>query len=141
MLKSVNWIAVLVAVVLLEVLGYLWYGPLFGARWLAALGHAADKSNMTTAYTLGAANTVIIVLGLSWLLQRLGAASLQAALGAALAAWFFFNFTTMAVDYLYIGLSAELVAINMGYQLAAYLLAALVLAAIKPKAASAAAAA
>lgn len=30
MFKGINWIAVLVAVVLQQALGYLWYGPLFG---------------------------------------------------------------------------------------------------------------
>jgi hypothetical protein len=37
MLKGVNWIAVVVAVVLLEGLGMLWYGPLFGKAWMAAM--------------------------------------------------------------------------------------------------------
>ena len=33
MFKGINWIAVIVAVVLVQVLGFLWYGPLFGAMW------------------------------------------------------------------------------------------------------------
>lgn len=133
MLKGVNWIAVLVAVVLLEALGFLWYGPLFGERWTAALGKEPDTSNMAMTMSLGVVNTVIIVLGLSWLLRRLGATSLNAALMGALAAWFFFNFTTMAIDYLYIQLSGELVLINMGYQLVAYLVAGAVIGLIRPK--------
>lgn len=135
MLKGVNWIAVLVAVVLLEALGYLWYGPLFGERWTALLGKEPDMSNVAMTMSLGVVNTIIIVLGLSWLLRRLGATSLNAALMGALAAWFFFDFTTMAIDYLYIQLNAELVLINMGYQLVAYLVAGAVIGLIKPKAA------
>ncbi|UTP41278.1 DUF1761 domain-containing protein [Phenylobacterium sp. LH3H17] len=135
MLKGVNWIAVLVAVVLLEALGYLWYGPLFGERWMAALGKEPDTSNLAVTMSLGVVNTIIIVLGLSWLLRRLGANSLNAALMGALAAWFFFDFTTMAIDYLYVRLSGELVLINMGYQLVAYLVAGAVIGLIKPKAA------
>ena len=135
MLKGVNWIAVLVAVVLLEALGYLWYGPLFGARWMALLGKEPDMSNVAVTMSLGVVNTIIIVLGLSWLLRRLGASSLNAALTGAFAAWFFFDFTTMAIDYLYIQLNAELVLINMGYQLVAYLVAGAVIGLIKPKAA------
>lgn len=135
MLKGVNWIAVLVAVVLLEALGYLWYGPLFGERWMAALGKEPDMSNMAVSMSLGVVNTIIIVLGLSWLLRRLGATSLQAALMAALTAWFFFNFTTMAIEYIYVGHSAEFVLINMGYQLVSYLVAGAVIGLIKPKAA------
>jgi hypothetical protein len=135
MLKGVNWIAVIVAVVLLEVLGYLWYGPLFGARWTAAVGPNSNPPGMALAQSLGVVNTVIIVIGLAWLLRRLGAASLTAALGGALAAWFFFDFTTMAIDYLYVGHTSELVLINMGYQLVAYLVAGAVLGLIRKTAA------
>lgn len=141
MLKGVNWIAVVVAVVLLQALGFLWYGPLFGERWMAALGREPDAANMTVTMTLGVLNTLIVVGGLGWLIARLGATSLAAALGVALAAWFFFNFTTMAIDYLYIGLSAELVLINMGYQLLAYLLAGAVFALVRRRAGLAPAAA
>ncbi|WP_309644922.1 DUF1761 domain-containing protein [Phenylobacterium sp.] len=133
MLKGVNWIAVLVAVVLLEGLGFLWYGPLFGERWAAALGKTPDTSNVALFMSLGVINTVIIVLGLSWLLRKLGAGSLQAAVMGALAAWFFFDFTTMAIDFLYVGHTAELVVINMGYQLVSYLIAGAVLGLIRPK--------
>ena len=135
MLKGVNWIAVLVAVVLLEALGYLWYGPLFGERWMAALGKEPDMSNQAMTMSLGVVNTIIIVLGLSWLLRRLGANSLNAALMGALAAWFFFDFTTMAIEYIYVGHSAEFVLINMGFQLVSYVLAGAVLGLMKPKAA------
>ena len=135
MLKGINWIAVLVAVVLLEALGFLWYGPLFGERWTAALGKEPDMSNFAVNMSLGVVNTIIIVLGLSWLLRRLGATSLQTAVLGALTAWFFFNFTTMAIEYIYVGHSAEFVLINMGFQLVSYVLAGAVLGLMKPKAA------
>lgn len=134
MLKGVNWIAVLVAFVLLEALGFLWYGPLFGAKWMAEMGTPQDPKSPQVALGLGAVLTIIIILGLSWLMRRLGAASLQAGVMVALAAWFFFNFTTMAIDYLYVGHTGAFVAINMGYQLVSYLIAGAVLGLIRPKA-------
>lgn len=141
MFQGINWIAVLVAIVLQQVLGYVWYEPLFGAQWLAALGREPDMSNVAMNMSLGVVNTAIIAVGLAWLIGRLGAYTLQGGVMTALAAWFFFNFTTMAIDYLYVGLSATLVGINMGYQLAAYLIAGAVLGFMKPKAAAAAPAA
>lgn len=134
MLKGVNWIAVVVAFVLLEALGFLWYGPLFGAKWMAEMGTPQDPKSPQIALGLGAVLTIIIILGLSWLMRRLGAASLQAGVMTALAAWFFFNFTTMAIDYLYVGHTGAFVAINMGYQLVSYLIAGAVLGLIRPKA-------
>lgn len=136
MLKGVNWIAVVVAFVLLEALGFLWYGPLFGAKWMAEMGTPQDPKSPQVALGLGAVLTIIIILGLSWLMRRLGAASLQAGVTAALAAWFFFDFTTMAIDYLYVGRTGAFVAINMGYQLASYLIAGAVLGLLPPKAAA-----
>jgi hypothetical protein len=133
MLKGLNWIAVLVAVVVLEALGFLWYGPLFGKVWMAAMGPAAASGDKTVALTLGVVNTVIVVIGLAWLLQRLGASALTAAVTGALAAWFFFDFTTMAIDYLYEGQSLTLVGINMGYQLVSYLAVGVILGVLKPK--------
>ena len=50
-----------------------------------------------------------------------------AGVGAAAAVWFFFNFTTMAVDYLYMSFTPNLVIINMGYQLVSYLVAGAIL--------------
>lgn len=140
MLKGVNWIAVIVAVVLLEALGMVWYGPLFGQAWAAAMGHAPDMSDAALKMGLGVVNTLVVVAGLSWLLGRLGAASLGAAVMAAVAAWFFFDFTTQALEHLYMGMSRTLVLINMGYQLASYVVAAACLNMIRvgaPKAAAA----
>ncbi|MFN3514222.1 MAG: DUF1761 domain-containing protein [Phenylobacterium sp.] len=138
MFKGINWIAVLVAVVLQQALGYLWYGPLFGAQWTALLGHEPDMSNVAVNMSLGVVVSVIIAVGLAWLIGRLGAATLIGGLTTAFAAWFFFNFTTMAVDYLYVGQNAAFVGINMGYQLVAYLLSGAVIGMMKPRGAAAA---
>jgi hypothetical protein len=131
MLKGVNWVAVIVAVVLLEVLGYLWYGPLFGKAWMAAQPMAISTADMNMKMGLGVVNTLILVVGLSWLIGRLGALSLSAAVGVSLAAWFFFGFTTQALEYLYMGMNTTFVGINMGYQIVSYVLAGAVLALVK----------
>ncbi len=36
-MQEVNWLAVLVAGVIPMVIGFLWYGPLFGKKWLALM--------------------------------------------------------------------------------------------------------
>ncbi|MDO8380408.1 DUF1761 domain-containing protein [Phenylobacterium sp.] len=130
MLKNINWIAVLISVVLLEGLGFLWYGPLLGEAWSAAyrnsIGRDPDMTNMAVTQSLGVVNTLILVIGLAWVFARMGINSL-AGIGAAAAVWFFFNFTTMAIEYLYMGLAPNLVLINMGYQLVSYLVAGAVL--------------
>ncbi|MGI8775159.1 MAG: DUF1761 domain-containing protein [Actinomycetota bacterium] len=37
-LGDVNWFAVLVAVISHQIIGFLWYGPLFSKTWLSAMG-------------------------------------------------------------------------------------------------------
>ena len=58
----VNYLAIILSTVVMMVLGYVWYGPLFGSRWSALMGfthehHAAHKKDMKMRYlimTLGA---------------------------------------------------------------------------------------
>jgi hypothetical protein len=141
MFKGVNWIGVVVAFVLVYGLGYLWYGLLFQEAWIAALGREPDMSNPALSMTLGALNTLLVVVGVAWLVARLGAHSLMAGLGAGLAAFVFFAFTAMAMDYIYQGDSQQLFAIDVGYQLASFLVAGAVLGMMRPKTAAAQAAA
>jgi hypothetical protein len=126
MLKGINWLAVAIAVVLLEALGFVYYGFLVVGPWTAAytasLGRAPDMSNAAVSQSIGIVITIILVTGLGWALKRMAIAG-TAAIGAALAVWLFFNFTTMAVDYVYMAMSPTLVGINMGYQLLSYLIA------------------
>ena len=42
-LGSIDWLGVLIAVVVAQVLGFLWYGPLFGKRWMAAVGKTREE--------------------------------------------------------------------------------------------------
>jgi hypothetical protein len=130
-LKRINWPAALIAVLVLEALGWVWYGPLFGDRWMEEMEGAPQSVGMAATVILGTAKTALVVVGLSWLLARLDVRSVVGGLGVAFAAWAFFNFTTMAVDYLYLGHSAELVAINMGYQATSYLVAGAVIGAMR----------
>jgi hypothetical protein len=40
---AVNWLAVVVGMFVSMVLGFLWYGPLFGKTWLRLIGKSADE--------------------------------------------------------------------------------------------------
>jgi hypothetical protein len=143
MLKGVNWIAVLIAFVLLEVLGYLWYGMVFKDSWLAemtAIGLKPDMSGsgQTTSIIEGAVLIIVQVIGLSWLIQRLGASGLQAGLMAGLTAWVFFGLTTQGMEYVYMGFTPKLMAINCGQLALSYLLAGATLGGVRFGAAQAA---
>lgn len=137
MLKGINWVAVAIAVVLLEVLGFVYYTYLVNDLWTAAytasLGRAPNMANAAVSQSIGVVNTVILVTGLAWVLRRMGVTG-TAAIGAGLAVWFCFDFTTMAVDYLYMAMSPTLICLNMGYQVLSYAIAGAVIGLMPPKA-------
>jgi hypothetical protein len=132
MLKGVNWIAVIIAVVVLEGLGFAWYGPLFGKAWIAAMGHTPEMAgNQNMLMAIGVVNTLVCVTGLAWLINRVGAATLAAAVTTSVAAWFFFSLTTQSLEYLYMGMSLQLLEINATFQLVSFVLAGAVLNLVK----------
>ena len=126
MLRDLNWVAVAIAVVLIEAIGWLWYGVVFLEPWTATQSFA-PTGDPAVSMSIGLLITILQVVGLAWALRRLGAEGLVAHLGGALALWLFFDFTTMAVDYVYVGHKPAFVAINLGFQLVAYMTAGAVL--------------
>lgn len=134
MFKGVNWIAVAVAFVVVYGVGFLWYGVLFTRAWTAALGREPDMSNPGLSMTLGALNTLLTVIGIAWLLARLGARTAMSGLAASFAAFVFFVLTASAMDYIYQGDSEQLFIIDIGYQLATFVLAGLILGAMQRRA-------
>ena len=146
MLKGVNWIAVLVAVVLLEAIGYLWYSMVFSSAWTAemsAIGLKPDTSAsaQTTSIALGALLIVVEVLGLAWLMRRLETTNWRVGALDGFTAWFFFGLTTQGIEYVYMGFTPRLMAINCGQLLISYVVAGAVLGGLKFRASKAAVAA
>lgn len=134
MLKGINWIAVAIAVVLLEGLGYVWYGMWFLKPWAEAMraaGMPPNNSDVATMMSIGVVNTLVLAVGLAWLTARLGATSLVASIGVSLAAWLFFDLTTQSLDYLYMGMPLTVMEINVGYQVVSYILTGAILGGLK----------
>lgn len=136
MLKGINWISVIIAFVLLEGLGYVWYGMVFNDAWtaeMASIGLKPDMSSaaQTTSLVLGAVLIIVQVLGVSWLIRRLGVTGLMAGVTSALTAYVFFALTTQGIEYAYMGFTPKLMAINCGQLALSYVLAGAVLGGVK----------
>ena len=69
-----HFLAILVAVVAAQAMGFLWYGVLFFEPW--AEGFGIDVATLDQAdpvpFLLSIVSTLLAALGLSWLIQRLG---------------------------------------------------------------------
>ena len=74
---EINWLGVVVGTVGYMVLGALWYGPLFGSRWMAAMGYESGEDmgaeDSWTNYALTAAGSLIAAIALAVLVDWAGA--------------------------------------------------------------------
>ena len=114
MFKSVNWIGVIVAAIVMYVIGWLWYAMLFKAQMPS--GGAAMP---TPTYVYGFINTLVAAIGLGLVAPRLGDGWAGGA-KAGLMIGIFFAATTMMMGYIYSVVPRELPWIDLGYLLVMY---------------------
>jgi hypothetical protein len=68
----INYWAVLVAAIAQMILGYLWYGPLFGKPWMAMMGFDPQKIKHAQAKGMGKSYMFMAIgsLIMSWILAH-----------------------------------------------------------------------
>jgi hypothetical protein len=114
---NVSLVATVVATVLGFLLGGLWYGPLFGARWMALVGLSRDQARRDfnpvaiygTTFVLGFIASYVFGLYIGPNPGRAFAIVCGAAAGLCWVA------TSLATNYLFEGRPGALIAINAGY--------------------------
>lgn len=100
---KINHLAVWAGFVLLTALGFLWYGPLFGEKWMAMVGLDADKvaANPPGAgvWIANVIATIVPMYTLAWLFTKLKVESAMAGAGYGfLIAFSFVLLSTMTSD-------------------------------------------
>ena len=114
---GLNWWAIIVATAVAFALGGLWYGPLFGKAWLAAIGKTEDDIQPSAepfiVSAVAALATCIVVAALMRMLDMTGLVN-------GLAFGFFtgvgFIAAAMASDTAFCGWGWKLWAIQAGYR-------------------------
>jgi hypothetical protein len=97
---SVSWVAILVASIASFIIGWIWYGPLFGKTWmkLNKIGKKeiadAKKKGMAGMMILAFVGTLITAYVLDTFLWALGTTSVGGALQLALWIWLGFILAT-----------------------------------------------
>ena len=118
---KINHLAVLVAVVLMHALGFLWYGPLFGEKWMALVG--LDQASMESDSMnpgIWILNTVAIVAPiylLAWLFTKLDVTSGIRGAGIAFLISFCFHHLALMNTNMFAGEPYVLAWITGGYVL------------------------
>jgi hypothetical protein len=123
-MPDVSLVATLVGTVLGFALGALWYGPLFGKAWMAAVGLSMDtmRRGFNPAKTYGTTFVMSLIgcYALGWYLGpnpgRAFALATAAVVGLCWVA------TSLVTNYLFEGRSATLMLINGGYHVVRFIL-------------------
>lgn len=119
-MPEVNYIAVVVAAIFSMVLGYLWYGPFFGKRWMALMGIAPatiSREGMGRTYAWGFVTALVTAYVLARFVKLAGATTIAGGVEIGFWAWLGFVATVTAASVLYEKRSTSLYYLNNGYQL------------------------
>lgn len=134
-LGSLNYWAILVAVVFNQALGATWYSTL-AKPWMAEVGLTGDDMEAMKGtprqwypYVVAVVCAAVFTIVLALLAQGLGADSAGEGLGLGLLAAVGFIFTSNALNYAFEGRSLKLFLINGGYPLISYSVIGILLAA------------
>lgn len=125
-LGSLNYIAIIVAVIINQVAGAAWY-MIFAKPWMAEVGMTeADQeamkgtSRMWYPYVVAIVSTLVFTFVLALVIQGMGAEGFAEGLFLGLLAALGFIVTTNATNYSFEGRSLRLFMINSGYPLIMY---------------------
>ncbi len=130
---TVNYTAIVAAAVASFVVGWLWYGPLFGKTWMKLTGmkEMGKKDDMMQSMVIMFVGTLITAWVLSAFLQLTGSTTLSAALPVALWVWLGFQAPEAAGVVLWEGKSWNLFFLNAAQKLVNLLAIAAVLTYLK----------
>ena len=124
-----NYLAILVAFILVTGLGFLWYGPLFGEPWMGMVGLDPDNIEAPSAaiWISNFIASIIPIVALAWLFQKITVESgLKGAL-IGLMIGFCFVFLTRMTSNLFEGRPYALSWITGGFDMVALTLTGLIL--------------
>ncbi|HVS79549.1 MAG TPA: DUF1761 domain-containing protein [Candidatus Paceibacterota bacterium] len=94
-MTGINFLAVLIAAVASMIVGSIWYGPLFGKRYIREMGwenHTPEerermKKSMTKSYVIQFVASFVMFFVLDWYINTGINTGLTAGIGNAFGAW------------------------------------------------------
>jgi hypothetical protein len=132
---DVNWLAILACGVVSMVLGFLWYGPLFGKLWITLSGHNPspdDKAKANKGYAISFIGALVLAYVfyhfLVYSMDYTDTTGAGGGLSVGFWAWLGFIAPVTLGTVLWEGKSWKLWFLNNGYNLVQLLLFGLILA-------------
>ena len=128
---DVNYLSILVSAIAFMIIGFLWYGPLFGKPWMEAANmtsesmRGASKGSMIIVFICALVSSFVLgVLLKSLLITTVNIAS---AIELAIIVWLGFVATTMLHRVLFEKSTLKLWLINASQSLVAFIIGVLIL--------------
>lgn len=116
-LTGLNWLAILVATLVGFALGGIWYGPIFGDAWLAALGKTADQIQPSaTPFIISFFTSLVTAIVLAMFISTLNISTLGGGISIGLLVGIGFIATAMASDSAFGDTGLNLWLIQSGYR-------------------------
>ncbi|MSU75303.1 MAG: DUF1761 domain-containing protein [Candidatus Magasanikbacteria bacterium] len=119
-----NYLAVFVAVVIQVVLGFLWYGPIFGKMWMGLMGITKEKmeegkakGGMGKNYAIMTVSTIVMAYILAMFVYFAGSSTWAEGMKTGFLLWLGFLATTMTGTVLWEGKPWKLYYLNVAYYL------------------------
>lgn len=133
----INYLAVIVAAVANMIIGFLWYGPIFGKEWIAMMGFTkeqmeeARKKSMNKTYALAFVGSLLTAYVLAHALvfasSYMQVYGVSAGLSAGFWNWLGFVVPVLLGTVLWEGRSWKLWGLNVGYYLVSILVMSIIL--------------
>lgn len=128
LLASLNWLAAVVGGAAYFVIGWLWYGPLFGKAWMKEKGMVEQpEPPEPVVFLYSLILQVIAGVSIGIFIAALGIDTAVRGLYIGLAAGAGFVLTTVGVNGIYNDMSLKLFAIDGGYHLVGFAAAGLII--------------
>jgi hypothetical protein len=122
-IMRLNYLAMVVSAIVSMILGMVWYGPLFGKKWMALSGmtdkdmEKAKKKGMAKSYVAAFIASIIMAYVVAHIVSYAQATTLADGVLVGFWSWLGFVATTMLGVVLWEGKSKEYYLINAGYHL------------------------
>jgi hypothetical protein len=113
-MKQINWLGAIVALIVSQGLGMVWYSMLFGELWQNSV-KVYTGGSVPVTMTAGAVDNLVVIAGLAWLVPKLGWDSWTGGAKAGLAAALLFAVPAAILDPIYAGAPLSLLAVEGGY--------------------------
>ncbi len=129
---SLNLLAIVLGAISNMVVGFIWYGPLFGKAWIRAIGKTPDQIGAPgPGYALTLVGALVESFVLALLVKGLMAQGLIDGAIIGLFVAIGFVLTTFAAAYIFEGRPLRLYLINVGYHFFALIVMGIIIATIQ----------